>query len=69
MKSIAIIGGGLSGTLLTINLLKNHKSKEKLKITLIEKEPDKFNLGVAYSTTEFSHLLNVRAGSMSIFKD
>lgn len=65
--TITIIGGGVSGTLLAINLIKNHKSG--LKINIIEKDKDKFNLGIAYHTSEITHLLNVRAIGMSIFKD
>ena len=68
MKTVTIVGSGVSGTLLTINLIKNYKSGQ-LTINLIEKESSKFNTGVAYSTEEFSHLLNVRASGMSIFKD
>ena len=69
MKNISIIGSGLSGSLLTINLIKNWKEKERLNINLIERDPQKFNTGVAYSTEEFTHLLNVRCSNMSIFPD
>lgn len=62
-----IIGGGVSGTLLAINLIKNNP--DNLVINIIEKDKDKFNLGVAYHTSEITHLLNVRAIGMSIFKD
>lgn len=68
MKNISIIGSGLSGSLLTINLIKNWKG-DKLNINLIERDPQKFNTGVAYSTEEFTHLLNVRCSNMSIFPD
>lgn len=65
--TITIIGAGVSGTLLTINLIKNNP--DNLVINLVEKDKDKFNLGVAYHTNEITHLLNVRAIGMSIFKD
>jgi uncharacterized NAD(P)/FAD-binding protein YdhS len=69
MKSITIVGSGASGTILAINLIKNYKGSSKLEINLIERDTDKLNLGVAYSTEEFEHLLNVKAQNMSIFKD
>ena len=69
MKSITIVGSGASGTILAINLIKNYKGSSKLEINLIERDPEKLNLGVAYSTEEFEHLLNVKAQNMSIFKD
>ena len=68
MNKIAIIGSGVSGSLLAINLIKKHRG-EKLMIYMIEKDYDRFNKGVAYSTMEMSHLLNVRAAGMSIYKD
>jgi uncharacterized NAD(P)/FAD-binding protein YdhS len=68
MKSVTIIGSGASGTLLAINLIKNH-TNGNLKITLFEKDSNKFTKGIAYSTNELSHLLNVRVAAMSIFKD
>lgn len=68
MKNISIIGSGLSGSLLTINLIKNWKG-DKLNINLIERDPQKFNTGIAYSTEEFTNILNVRCSNMSIFPD
>ena len=56
MKHIAIIGAGLSGTLLVINLLKNARN-ESVRIQLIDRNPAE-NLGPAYSTNE-DYLLNV----------
>lgn len=67
MKAVTIIGSGVSGTLLVINLIKNYKDG-LLSINLIEKDNEKFNKGVAYSTNELSHLLNVRVAGMSIFR-
>lgn len=68
MKKITIIGSGGSGIILLMNLIKNHK-KEKIVINLLEKDKDKFITGIAYSTKEKTHLLNVRVAGMSIFKD
>lgn len=63
---ILIIGGGCSGTLLAVQLMR--QSKLPLSVTVInEKFP--LNRGIAYSTTDPSHLLNVRVARMSAFPD
>ncbi len=67
MKSIAIIGGGASGTLSLINLLKE-KTSEQIHVHAIEKETE-YGLGFAYSTDKDFHLLNVPAHNMSAFPD
>lgn len=67
MKNIVIVGAGLSGYLLLINLLR-FQGDSALKVILIEKEAID-RLGVAYSTTDEDHLLNVSAGNMSVFSD
>jgi len=61
MKDIIIIGAGLSGTLLAMNLLKQN-SEKKFKIKLIDRN-DKSELGPAYSTNE-DYLLNVPVEKM-----
>jgi uncharacterized NAD(P)/FAD-binding protein YdhS len=66
MSTIAIIGAGFSGTLLALNLLRRVPPGTTIK--LIERQPV-FGLGLAYSTPNASHLLNVRAGGMSAFRD
>src|SRR5436190_23427272 len=63
MTNITIIGGGVSGILLTIQLIRS-KPGFPLSITLIEKEKNPW-LGVAYSTNKPFHLLNVRVAKMS----
>lgn len=65
-RSIAIIGGGISGTLVVLNCLK--QSKTPLQISWFDKT-DAFCKGFAYSTRQNDHLLNVRAANMSIFPD
>lgn len=62
---VAIVGAGFSGTLLAINLLE----QPDVEVLLIERDRHRMGAGVAYSSTETSHLLNVRAGSMSAFAD
>src|SRR5688572_23926759 len=67
MATITIIGGGLSGSILLINLLKQQWGGP-VKIILIEKE-ESLGYGVAYSTQEPLHLLNVPVRKMSLFTD
>ena len=57
---VAIIGGGFSGALQAINLLKHAGPRA----TLIERR-DVAARGVAYSAAHPDHLLNVRANNMS----
>jgi uncharacterized NAD(P)/FAD-binding protein YdhS len=60
------MGGGASGAVLATHLLRAAASPLILKIL----EPRAaLGLGVAYSTSVSSHLLNVRAGDMSVFRD
>lgn len=61
--TVAIIGGGASGTLTAINLLRRGAS-----VTMFESRGEA-GYGVAYSTTDGRHLLNVRANNMSGFPD
>lgn len=63
--TVAVIGGGLSGTLVTANLLRY--AARSLRIVLIERSGD-FGPGVAYSTTDPRHRLNVPAARMSAFE-
>ncbi len=65
-QTIAIIGGGLSGSLVAINLLRN--ATIPISIKLIERNPE-IGRGVAYGTPTDCHLLNVPAGKMSVFPD
>jgi uncharacterized NAD(P)/FAD-binding protein YdhS len=63
MTKITIVGGGVSGVLLAVQLMRA-RPDFPLSITLIEKEKNPW-LGVAYSTDKAFHLLNVRAEKMS----
>jgi len=67
MRRVTIIGGGASGTLLALNLLK-HNGDGRLEINLIEKRPH-IGRGVAFSTQEDAHLLNVPAAKMGAYGD
>jgi uncharacterized NAD(P)/FAD-binding protein YdhS len=59
---VAIVGGGASGTLVAIHLLRQARSP--LSIVLVERG-ERLARGIAYSTPEPDHLLNVPAGKMS----
>jgi uncharacterized NAD(P)/FAD-binding protein YdhS len=63
---IAIIGAGFSGSLLAVQLLRRFLPDARL--YLIEQNAQ-FGRGLAYSTGNPNHLLNVRAGRMSAFAD
>src|SRR5689334_25025588 len=58
-SSVAIVGGGFSGTILAAQL-----ARRGIESILIEGS-GRAGKGVAYSTTEPAHLLNVRAEGMS----
>lgn len=62
---IAIIGGGASGSLAAIHLA---KKIDPSRIVVVESRSEVAR-GIAYSTTEPTHLLNVRAANMSAFAD
>jgi uncharacterized NAD(P)/FAD-binding protein YdhS len=64
--TIAVIGAGFSGTLLSLHLLR--RCPPGTRITLIERNRQ-FGLGQAYATGNAGHLLNVPAGRMSAFHD
>ena len=63
-RSIGIIGAGFTGALLALHLLRRCGDQDR--IFLIEKAR-RFGQGLAYSTGNAHHLLNVRAGNMSAF--
>jgi uncharacterized NAD(P)/FAD-binding protein YdhS len=63
---IAIIGAGFCGSMVAVNL--SRKATEKVEIALIERSGS-FARGLAYGTTDRSHLLNVPAGKMGAFPD
>jgi uncharacterized NAD(P)/FAD-binding protein YdhS len=69
VEKIVIIGGGFSGTLLCVHLLRRTSATRPAQITLIEREPRRLARGFAYSTPHESCLLNVPAGRMSAFED
>lgn len=61
MHRIVIIGGGASGTILTLHLLKH--AEHPLSITILEKA-NETGRGVAYAPTSGDYLLNVPSSKM-----
>lgn len=66
MSTIAVIGAGFSGTLLSLHLLR--RCPPSAKLVLIERN-SRFGRGLAYATGNPRHILNVPAGRMSAFHD
>lgn len=64
LSRIAIVGAGFSGSLFAINLVRHHGPD-----ALLIERGDAFGRGVAYSTGNANHLLNVRAANMSALPD
>jgi uncharacterized NAD(P)/FAD-binding protein YdhS len=63
--TIAVVGGGASGTLAAVQLLhRAAASRQPMQIWLIDRD-GRHGLGQAYSTTHPAHLLNAPAGKMS----
>jgi len=63
-STVAIIGGGFSGSMLAVELLRH--SDRNCSVVLIERGPVP-GRGVAYGTQFEGHLLNVRARNMSAY--
>jgi uncharacterized NAD(P)/FAD-binding protein YdhS len=65
-KRVAIVGGGFSGSALAAQLARRGKAAPD--IVLIERRP-RFGPGLAYSTKDTGHILNVRASNLSAFPE
>ncbi len=63
---VAIVGGGASGTLLAIQLLRRAPTGRRF--VMLDRSGD-FARGIAYRTEESSHVLNVPAARMSALAD
>jgi len=63
--TVAVVGGGFSGLLTTLHLLRQPGAP---RVTLIERGPA-FGRGTAFGGADGTHLLNVRAANMSAFGD
>jgi uncharacterized NAD(P)/FAD-binding protein YdhS len=64
-KTIAIVGGGVSGALTAYHLI---RQGAKARVIVIDPRPE-LGLGLAYSTSSLRHLLNVPAGKISALPD
>lgn len=64
IRDVAIVGGGFSGSLLAINLMRHNGPRA----TIVERGPA-VGPGLAYSTPSPDHLLNIRAANMSALPD
>jgi uncharacterized NAD(P)/FAD-binding protein YdhS len=65
-RRVVIIGGGATGVLLACQLLRD--PDHRVQVTIVEKSANA-GLGLAYSTRNPQHLLNVRVSNMSAFVD
>jgi len=66
MRQVAIIGGGATGALTAINLLKRLGSSGQV---ILCEPSETIGAGIAYGTSDPAHLLNLRATGMSLFPD
>lgn len=66
MKTIAIIGGGFSGAMAAVNIVR--MANEPLRVVVINHQHP-LGRGVAYGTPRAEHVLNVAARNMSAFPD
>lgn len=66
MKTIAIIGGGFSGTMTAVNLAR--LSEHPLRVVIVNSRRP-LGRGTAYGTKRSEHLLNVAARNMSALPD
>jgi uncharacterized NAD(P)/FAD-binding protein YdhS len=63
---VIVVGAGVSGSLTAIGLLRRWSAARPLRLTLVERTGD-YGRGVAYSTPDDQHLLNVAACGMSAY--
>lgn len=66
MQTVVIVGGGLSGSLLALQLLRG--APGALRVMLVDRA-GAFGRGIAYATPDDLHVLNVPAARMSAFAD
>ncbi|GAA3209351.1 FAD/NAD(P)-binding protein [Actinocorallia longicatena] len=66
MRTVAMIGGGASGSLAAVHLLR--RAAGPLRVVLIDRD-GRHGLGQAYATSDPAHLLNAGAVKMSAFDD
>lgn len=67
-QHILIVGGGASGALMALHLLRAGAAGQGIRITMIEKTA-LLGCGLAYATRDPNHLLNTRVHNMSAYAD
>jgi uncharacterized NAD(P)/FAD-binding protein YdhS len=66
---VVIVGGGASGTLTAVHLLRGAQTRRRsLQVVLVDRD-GRHGLGQAYATTDPHHLLNAGAAKMSALAD
>lgn len=65
---VAIVGGGFTGAVLAIHLAKRYGGSKAVRIVVFEPR-DRLGAGLAYSTVEPTHRINVPAGRMTVYPD
>ena len=69
VAAVAVVGAGAAGTLTAIHLVDRAvRADRALHLVLVDPRPEP-GRGVAYSTSDRRHLLNVPAGGMSALPD
>lgn len=67
--ALAVVGAGAAGTLTAIHLLRELRGRRSRAAVVLIDPAEQAGRGVAYSTTDERHLLNVRAGQLSALPD
>ncbi|THF54058.1 FAD/NAD(P)-binding protein [Allorhizobium terrae] len=65
---IVIVGGGFTGAVLAIHLAKRHGGGGAVRIIVFEPR-ERLGAGLAYSTSEPTHRINVPAGKMTVYPE
>ena len=66
--TIAVVGGGFSGSMTAAQILRRAKRDRRVNVVLVERRGS-VGEGLAYGTRDPAHLLNVPAGRMSAWPD